>query len=95
MNGAAFIAAKARRDALERDHRAAAFALKAVDGIGSGRLGLTPDSVKMTPEYRAARAAYDRAFAELRSFNATFVRTFKAELAAERRARVAEKESAR
>jgi len=60
---------EAARAALEAEHKAAGAALRAIPGIGSGRMGLTPDHVKASPDYRAARAAYDRAFAALRRFN--------------------------
>lgn len=50
--------------------------------------GLTPDSAK-TPEWRAARAAYAKAFADLRDWNARMSRTFKKEMLAERRAKSA------
>jgi hypothetical protein len=49
--------------------------------------GLTPDAVKFSPEYRTAKAASDNALVRLRTFNAWYVKTFKTELRAERRAR--------
>lgn len=52
-----------------------------------GAMGLTPDSVKALPEWRDAKAAVDKAFADLRAFNASFVPRFARELAAERRER--------
>ena len=56
-------------------------------GTGSGPMGLTPDHVKASPEWKAYRLAYDTAFAALRNFNGSFVKTFKAEIRAERAAR--------
>jgi hypothetical protein len=44
-------------------------ALRAIPGIGGGPMGLTPDSVKNSPEYKAARAAWTKAWNELRAFN--------------------------
>jgi hypothetical protein len=38
-----------------------------------GPTGITPDSVKATTEWRAARRAVDAAFAELREVNARLV----------------------
>ena len=59
------------RAALEAEHKAAGEALRAIPGIGSGRMGLTPDHVKQSPEYKAARAAYWLAHDRLRRFNGT------------------------
>ena len=53
--------------------------------IPRGPMGLTPDPVKAMPEYQAAKAAYDAAFAALRDFNGKYVKIFKAEIQAERR----------
>jgi hypothetical protein len=58
-----------------------------------GPTGLTPDTVKEAPEWRAAKARVDKAFARLRSFNATFVKRFAKELRAERSERTRERES--
>jgi hypothetical protein len=46
--------------------------------------GLTPDHVKASPEYRAAKLQYDTAFGKLRTFNASFVKSFRAELRRDR-----------
>lgn len=73
--------------AVEARAKAAGLALRAVPGVGSGANGLTPDAVKFSPEYRAAKAAHEAALAELRRFNAWFAKAFKAEIAAERRTR--------
>lgn len=40
-----------------------------------GPMGLTPDTVKSTPEYRAAKQEYARAFEALRAFNTRHVQT--------------------
>lgn len=37
--------------------------------------GLTPDAVKFSPEYRAAKAEFDRAFAAVRAFNGRYKRS--------------------
>ena len=79
--------AKQLKAQLEGNLDVASKALRAIPGIGSGPMGLTPDAVKNSPEYRAASAAYDVAFAALRNFNGQFVKAFKAEYAAERRER--------
>ena len=60
---------EAARDLLRGNLDRASAALGTVAGLGSGPLGLTPDSVKQSPEYREAKANYDEAFARLRWFN--------------------------
>ena len=50
-------------------------------------LGVTPDEVKATPQWRADFNAYHAAAGQLRAFNRDFVRVFKRELAAERNAK--------
>lgn len=49
-----------------------------------GPMGLTPDHVKASPEFRAASAAYNTAFQKLRQFNSSYVKTYAKELRAER-----------
>lgn len=71
------------RDAMYR----ASTALNAIPGISSGPNGLTPDSVKASQEYRAARREFDCAFRALQSFNGRYLKAFKSELAQEQRAR--------
>lgn len=56
-------------------------------GLEQAANGLTPDSVKFHPEYKAAKAVYDKSFNDLRNVNAWFTKTFKKEYAAERKAR--------
>lgn len=69
--------AKLYREALYQAHDAAADHLYAVSGGDKGPMGLTPDSVKETTEWKSAfakeRAAWDR----LREHNAFMVKTFK------------------
>jgi hypothetical protein len=52
-----------------------------------GPMGLTPDAVKASPEFRAAKSAFDVAFAQLRTTNDYLRRAFSTEIRAERRAR--------
>lgn len=73
--------AKAKRDALEVVFRETSAAL---GKFPSGNRGLTPDAVKATPEYQAAKTAFNRAFDDLRKFNAEFVRQYAREIRAER-----------
>lgn len=82
-----FAIAKVTAQLLDADFNAACKVLKAITSVGSGPFGLTPDSVKLMPQYRIAKAHVDKTFAELRAFNQTYVKRFKKELAAERKAR--------
>ena len=52
-----------------------------------GLMGLTPDNVKATPEWKSARHGFDIAFSKLRQFNRTFTKAFKREILAERNAK--------
>lgn len=85
-----FEEAKAQRAAIEAEVDAADRVLKA---FPRGAMGLTPDAVRATPEYRAARDRYQRAFARQRDFNTVFTKKFAKELRAERDARTRERES--
>jgi len=77
--------AKARQAALEANVKLAGAALRQFPA--NGPMGLTPDSVKASPEFRTAKACFDRAFSQLAAFNAAFVKTYRKEAAAERKAR--------
>jgi hypothetical protein len=81
-----YATAKAHSEKLYAESVAASRALEALSGP-KGRMGLTPDSVKATSEWKAAKHASDAAFAALRKFNATFVRRFAKEIARDRRER--------
>jgi hypothetical protein len=77
--------AKQIRDVLDADLRRTSAELQK---FPKGTTGLTPDDVKATPEYQAAKHAAETAFARLRRFNTKFVRAFKSELKAEYTARL-------
>lgn len=79
-----FCAYRTARDILERRLAAASAAWNAIPGIGSGPMGLTPDSVKFSPEYRRAAGEYRAAHGALRELNRHNVKRFKSELARER-----------
>lgn len=79
-----YAAAKAVQAELERARDDASRALNALPGIGSGTMGLTPDSVKASPAFRAAKRAYDQRHADLAAFNGRFVKQYATELAADR-----------
>ncbi len=76
--------AKQVKAQLESEERQAAEALKA---FPKGPMGLTPDSVKATPEWKAAYLAHAAAFQALRKFNGSYFKAFKKEIAAERKVR--------
>ena len=59
----------ALRDRAQANVTAASAGLKAFAHLRAPN-GLTPDAVKFSPEYRAAKSAYDQAFARLRAVNA-------------------------
>lgn len=48
-------------------------------------MGMTPDHVKAVPEWQQAKKDFDQAFAQLRNFNGWYVKTFKKEIAQERK----------
>jgi len=84
-----FAEAKAKADALWKAHEDAAAPL---DRFARGPMGLVPDAVKASPEWRTAYAAERKAFAELRAYNAWYVKAFKKERIAARKALIAERE---
>lgn len=54
-------------------------ASKALQLYPRGNMGLTPDSVKALPEFKADKAAYNLAAQECRKYNQWFVKQFKKE----------------
>jgi hypothetical protein len=79
-----FIEAKACQAALDAEVARCGLVLNA---FPKGAMGLTPDAVKFSHEYRAAKATFDNAFKRLRTFNAWHVKAHKDELREERRIR--------
>lgn len=75
---------------LEKDVMAASNAL---NKFPSGDFGLTPDSVKFTPEFKAAKKAYNDAFQTYRKMNQYINKNFKKEEAAARKAKMAERKA--
>lgn len=65
------------------------FASKMLTRFPRGLMGMVPDDVKATPEFKQARAEYERIFQTVRRFNARFTKEYKRELAAQRSARYA------
>ena len=80
----AYHVAKSVKAGIEADVEKAGDAL---EKFPRGPTGLTPDHVKFSPEYRAAKSTFDTHFNRLRNFNKTFVKTFKKEITADRRQR--------
>lgn len=76
--------AKKTRDAIQADLSRHSAVLRA---FPTGPMGLTPDAVKATREWRDAKAACDIAFGRLREFNGRFIKSFAKEIRAERRER--------
>lgn len=91
MRPATYDEAKAECACLTACERAAAAALRAIPGVGSGPNGLTPDGVKFSPRYMSARRDYEAARAALARFNGWYTARFKAELRRDR----AERDAAR
>ena len=87
QTSADYAEAKARAVELEAATRQTSAALKALSG--GGPMGLTPDAVKATSEWKDAKHAYDVAFAALRTFNTIYLRRFGREIAQDRRSKVA------
>jgi len=63
---------RAAKKQLEAELDSASNALRSIKGVGSGLMGLTPDSVKQSQEFIDAKNQYDRAFAQLRAFNGRY-----------------------
>lgn len=72
---------------LERAHDFAAAGLRdyLTNNVAPSCMGLTPDKVKFSPEYRKVKATFDQSFKELQAFNTFFMKHFKKEYAEERR----------
>jgi len=79
--GDAFTEAKEKSTAINAEVASTSAVLKR---FPKNAVGLTPDAVRLSLEYREAKANYDRAFARLRAFNEVYVKSFAKELKAER-----------
>lgn len=86
-DNSAYIVAKAAKAQIEERVTRTSKILRAIPGVGSGPMGLTPDAVRASPEYRIAKAEFDAAFAALQTFNQRFHKAFATEIKAERCAR--------
>lgn len=88
LMGTPYEDAKAAVEQVEAEAKAAGAALRA---FPRNAMGITPDRVKATPEWRAAKARSDQAFAQLQKLNASFTKRFAKEIRADRDARRAVK----
>lgn len=80
--------AKAFKQNLEEKNNNDSDNLKAISKQEKTTMGLTPDHIMVLPEWKIAKNAFERSFAELRNFNGWFVKNFKKEYAAEKRNRI-------
>lgn len=79
-----FAAATAAGDAITKRLDTATAVL---NKFPKGPMGLTPEHIRTTPEYQAAKRKADQLFAELRAFNGVYVKKFAKEMREERRKR--------
>lgn len=82
---ATFTEAKAIRDHLHAEVDRTSTVMQQYPA--NGPRGLVQDEIKFSATYRADKAAFDRAFAKLRAFNAQFTKAFRKEIADERQER--------
>lgn len=68
--------------ALEADRKWLSDRLKAF-GAGTGPMGLTPDHIKFSRNYRVVRRAYERTSKALRNLNQRYAPLFKSEIVRE------------
>ena len=61
-----------RRNAIEAEVKQHSAALQKFPRENNGVVSLIPDHVKASPEYKTAKASYDKAFAALRDFNGKY-----------------------
>jgi hypothetical protein len=80
-----FEAAKATRDEINARCKRACERLNTIPGVGTGPMGLTPDEIKFSAEYKEAKREADREFARVREFNDWFTKAYREELAEERK----------
>lgn len=78
-----YAVAKELKACAESRVQAAGMALKKFSRLPNS---LTPDHVKTSQDYRQSKTEFNLAFSELRAFNGIFLKRFKAEIKADRRA---------
>ena len=90
MNDATIAAIMAVSDSLQAAWQAASAELKAISGVGTGPMGITPDAVKFSPEYRKAHYKAECARLAVHSFR----KTYRKVIEKESKARIAAKRAA-
>ena len=75
---------KAQRDQLSNWHREIGRELSAYP---KNEIGMTVESIRNTQEYKAKRALCNKVFQQLRILNGKYIKTYKKELADERKQR--------
>lgn len=83
----AFEKAKEKRNSIESRMKSASSRMEELKNAhgGESKMGLTPDVVKNSPEWKQAHSDFNNALRELQTFNTGFTKTFKKELAEERK----------
>lgn len=84
--------AKMRKQELEEINSEHSARLNTFD---KNHLGMTPDHIRDTSEWKQAKKDFDQSFAELRNFNGWYVKTFKKEIQSDRRNRFAKRYNGR
>lgn len=80
-----YLEAKAHRDRIDTQAQMASDALQAFPK--TGLMGMTSDNVKCSADFQAAQCVYRKASNALREFNGWYLKAFKKEITAERKAR--------
>ena len=83
--------AKTYKQILENKNNHDSKILQKFDKYGKSNMGLTPESVKIMPEFKQAKEEFNKSFNDLRNFNAVFIKTFKKECAKDRQNRYLQK----
>jgi len=76
--------AKAAKELLNKNVENASAELAKFDQLKNS-IGLTPDHIKSSPEWKLAKRKFDEAFTISQEFNRKFNKTYKKEITAERR----------
>jgi hypothetical protein len=76
--------AKIHKQKLDESNNVDVNKLKAFDKYKNA-MGITPDHIRVLPEWKIAIESFARSFDELRKFNGWFVKTFKKEYEADRK----------
>lgn len=78
---AGYSEAKAHRDRLDTHVSALS---KTLNAFPKGAMGMTPEGVKASAEFKKVKSEFDGAFAKLRKFNGKFSKVYKADIKADR-----------